>query len=108
MSRICFPNPLSLFIILTFVSILCSLAVADTRRAAFWEPRMLLPGSSKVTHPEPLRNTRQSEHFRLPRLALPLKMKTLRSFETSQNTSPETRRHIPDDPNRQKERLWKN
>jgi len=63
---------------------------------------MLLTGSSRVTHPDPLSNTSQPEYLRLPRLALPLQMNTLRSFETSQNTSPETRRHIPEDPNRQK------
>jgi hypothetical protein len=87
---------------------LCSLGGADRRRAAFWEPHMLLTGSSKLTHPVPLSNTSQPEYLRLPRLTLPLKMETLRSFETWQNTSPETRRHIPDDPNRQKERLLKN
>ena len=108
MSRICFPNPLSLFIILTLISTLCSLWGADTCRAAFWEPHKLLTGSSNVSHPDPLSNTSQPEYLRLPLLALPLQLKTLLSFETSQNTLPETRRHISDDPNRQKERLWKN
>jgi hypothetical protein len=74
---------------------------------------MLLTGNPKVTHPDRLSNTSKPEYLRLPRLDFLLyrltpEYETLRYFETSESASPATRRHISDEPNCQKARLWKN